>query len=78
MFAQKSIIEILTPAFSLDFGKVGVSISIIDFCGNSFMNLEGSQSLKNNFLFNLRCRSTLYDFSFPSYGQSKMSKNVTL
>jgi len=33
------------------------------------MSSEESQSLKNNFLLDLRCRSTFYDFSFPTYEQ---------
>ena len=78
MFSQKSITKIPTPTFAKSTEKVGVAISVIDFCENIFMSSDKSQNLQNKFLFNLRRRSTLYDFPFQSYDQNKMSKNVTL
>ena len=78
MFSRKIIIEILVPTFFLDFVKVALGISGIDFWGKIFMSSDRSQNLQNKFLFNLRRRSTLYNFCFRSYGQNKMSKNVTL
>jgi hypothetical protein len=35
-------------------------------------------NLQNKFLFNLRRHSTLYNLSFQSYDQNKMSKNVAV
>jgi hypothetical protein len=67
-----------TPTFSLDFSKVGIRILVIDFQGNIFMKSGRFQNLQNEFLFSLRCNSTLYDIPFQSYDQSKMSKNLTV
>ncbi len=64
-----------TPTFSLDFSKVSMDILLIDFQGNIFMSSERFQNLQNEFLFNLRRHSTLYDLPFQSYDQSK---NITL
>ncbi len=78
MFDWKSITKMPTPAFSLDFAKVGIGILVIDFYGNILMSSDGFQNLLNKFLFNLRRHSTLYDFPFQSYDQSKMSNSVTV
>ena len=77
MIPRKMITEVLVPTFFLDFVKVALGISVKDFLGKIFMSSDRSQNLQNKFLFNLRRRSTLYDFCFRSYGQNKMSKNVT-
>jgi hypothetical protein len=63
------------PTFSLDFAKVGIGILVIDFQENFFMSSHRFQNLQNKFLFNLRRHSTLYEFAFQSYDQSK---NVTV
>ena len=76
--SEKSITEISRATFTKSKKKVGASISVIIFRGNIFMRSDVSQNLQNKLLFNLRHRSTLYDLSFPSYSQNKMSKNVTL
>ena len=78
MFPWKIITEIPEPTVVLDFVKVALGISVIDFWGKIFMSSDRFQNLQNKFLFNLRRRSTLYNFCFASYGQDKMSKNVTL
>ncbi len=46
-----------------------------DFERNILMSSDGFQNLQNKFLFNLTRHSTLYDFPFQSYDQSK---NVTV
>jgi hypothetical protein len=72
MFPWKSITKMPTPTFSLDFEKLGIGIVVIDFQGDIFMS---SDRFQNEFHFNLRRHSTLYDLPFQSYDQSK---NVTV
>jgi hypothetical protein len=67
----------LTPTFSMDFAKAVIGILVIDFQENILMISDRFQNLLKTFLFNLRRHSTLYNLPFQSYGQSKMSKNVT-
>ncbi len=64
-----------THTFSLDFGKLGIGILVIDFQQNILMNSDMFQNLQNKFLFSLRRHSTLYDLPFQRYDKSK---NVTL
>ena len=42
MFPRKMITEILVPAFFLDFVKVALGISVIDFWGKIFMSSDRS------------------------------------
>jgi hypothetical protein len=58
-----------TPAFSLDFAKVGIEILVIDFRKKILMSSDGFQNLLNKFLFNLRRYSTVYELPFQSYDQ---------
>ncbi len=61
-----------------DFSRVGIEILVIDFQENILMSSDRFKNLLNKFLFNLTRPSTLYELSFESYDQSKISKNVTV
>ena len=64
MHPRKSITKIPTPTFAKYSEKVDISILVIDFLGNIFMSSGTFQNIHDKFLFNLRRRSTFYDFSF--------------
>jgi hypothetical protein len=70
MFPRKSITNMSTPTFSLDFEKVGTGILVIDFQGNIFMSSGRFQNLRNKFLFNLRRHSTLHNCVAELRGQA--------
>ena len=73
------ITEVFVPTFFLHFAKVTLGISMIDLSReNISMKLNRCWKLKNKFLFNLRCRSTPYEFYFENYDQNQISKNTNL